>query len=127
MRLHTSPKAESTAPQTSTRALRAAAPHTTIASAATEKARTAMDSRGSLLDRPRPDVDALRPAPFGHDPDFAQVMRTLESQSELMREQLRSSEASERRSFVLSVLSLAVSLVSLAIALVSLLSQFGVI
>lgn len=86
-----------------------------------------MDSRGGLLDRPRTDVEALRRAPLGRDPDFAQVMRTLESQSELMREQLRSSEASERRSFILSVLSLAVSVLSLAIALVSLLSQFGVI
>lgn len=86
-----------------------------------------MDSRGILLDRPRAEAEAFRRAPLGHDPDFAQVMRTLESQSELMREQLRSSEESERRSFILSVLSLAVSVLSLAIALVSLLSQFGVI
>lgn len=125
--LVTTQVSESSAPQASTRVLPKSAPQTTNASDTTEKARTAMDSRGRLLDRPRPDVESLRRAPLGHDPDFAQVMRTLESQSELMREQLRSSEESERRSFFLSVLSLAVSVLSLAIALVSLLSQSGVI
>ncbi|WP_455136382.1 hypothetical protein [Thermophilibacter sp.] len=93
-----------------------------------------MDSRGNLLDRPWPDVDALRPVSLGNDPDFAQLMRTMESQCDLMREQLasfreqaRAAEASERRSFAISIASLVVSALSLAIALVSLLNQFHVI
>lgn len=79
------------------------------------------------------DID-LTPATLEDDPAFMQLLRTMESQSDAMREQLESmreqSEASrraQRSAFWFSIASLAVAALSLAVAAIALLRDFGTI
>ena len=79
------------------------------------------------------DID-FTPATLEDDPAFMQLLRTMESQSDAMREQLESmreqSEASrraQRSAFWFSIASLAVAALSLAVAAIALLRDFGTI
>lgn len=83
------------------------------------------------IDPPFIDFD-LEPATLEDDPAFMQLLRTMESQSDAMREQLESmreqSEASrraQRSAFWFSIASLAVAALSLAVAAIALLHDFG--